>query len=51
MENILLKEDGNYVLCDYGSCSLEILIPEVCILLLFMGVATAATAESGRGSL
>ena len=31
VENILLKEDGDYVLCDYGSCSLEILIPEVCI--------------------
>jgi len=29
VENILLKEDGNYVLCDYGSCSLETLIPEV----------------------
>ena len=31
VENVLLKEDGNYVLCDYGSCSLETLIPEVCV--------------------
>ena len=30
MENILLKDDGNYVLCDYGSCCLDTLIPEVC---------------------
>lgn len=29
VENILLKEDGDYVLCDYGSCSLDTLNPEV----------------------
>ena len=34
VENILLKEDGDYVLCDYGSCSLEILIPEVCMYIV-----------------
>lgn len=28
VENILLKDDGNYVLCDYGSCCLDTLIPE-----------------------
>lgn len=37
-----MKEDGNYVLCDYGSCSLEMLIPEVCVsityyILILMG--------------
>ena len=38
VENVLLKEDGNYVLCDYGSCSLETLIPEVCVYLLMCAV-------------
>ena len=54
VENILLKEDGDYVLCDYGSCSLDTLNPEVsicymCVCLLFVGVAV--TADNGSGSV
>jgi len=29
VENVLLRQNGDYVLCDYGSCCLDTLIPEV----------------------
>ena len=45
VENILLKEDGNYVLCDYGSCSLEILIPEVCMYVVVHGCGYRPTCR------